>query len=86
MKASTSQTSFAAQGAGPAVEILPQILEAPTGDCRIVVDLDAPQDIGSWYDIWQAAVALDGMCARGGKAGTARFLGTERKLRVEVRK
>ena len=29
----------------------------------------------SWYDLWQAAVALDGMCARSGKTGKSRFLG-----------
>lgn len=46
-----------------------------TGQCRILVDITAPQDQASWYDIWAAAVALDGMCARAERAGKSRFLG-----------
>ena len=34
-----------------------------------------PENTAKWYDLWVAAVAADGMCARSGKAGTARFLG-----------
>ena len=43
--------------------------------CTIVIDTIAPSDQGSWYDIWSAAVALDGMCARFGQTGRSRFLG-----------
>lgn len=86
MKASTGQTSFATSGAGPADETLPQTLTEPTGQCTIVVGVTASGETASWYDIWQAAVALDGMCARSGKAGLSRFLGTGRKLTVEISK
>lgn len=46
-----------------------------TGQCAFILDTTGPNDTAAWYDLWQAAVALDGMCARGGQAGTARFLG-----------
>lgn len=46
-----------------------------TGKCSITIDTTVPDSEASWYDLWQAAVALDGMCARAGKMGKARFLG-----------
>lgn len=54
--------------------VLPQVLTEPTGKCTNSVDVAAPEDVGIRYGIWQAAVALDGMCAKSGKAGKARFL------------
>ena len=29
----------------------------------------------SWYNLWAAGVAMNGMCARDQKAGQARYLG-----------
>lgn len=46
-----------------------------TNTCAISIDITAPDDKASWYDLWQAAVVLDGLCARVGKTGKARFLG-----------
>ena len=46
-----------------------------THTCTITIDITAPDDKASWYDLWQAAVALDGMCARKKRAGTSRLLG-----------
>lgn len=86
MKASTGQTRFVASGAGPADETLPQTLTEPTGQCTTTVGVTASEETSSWYDIWQAAVALDGMCARSGKAGLANFLGKGRKLTIEIKK
>ena len=51
------------------------VISLATGQCKITIDTTAPDDTASWYDLWQAAVALDGMCARGGRTGKARFLG-----------
>ena len=51
-----------------------------TNTCAIAIDITAPDDEASWYDLWQAAVALDGLCARAGKVGKARFLGRFRIL------
>lgn len=34
-----------------------------------------PTDVSSWYEIWQAVVAVEGMCVRNGQVGTARDRG-----------
>jgi len=52
-----------------------------SGGCTITIDITVPEDKVSWYDLWAAAVALDGMCARGRKTGQARFLGKLRSIR-----
>lgn len=75
MNASTAKTTFGAAGVADVDETLPQVLTEPTGQCTITIDTIAPDDKAEWYDLWQAAVALDGMCARGGRMGKARFLG-----------
>ena len=41
----------------------------------ITIDSTAEIETVSWYDLWQAAVAVDGMCVRLGRGGRARFLG-----------
>ena len=46
-----------------------------TNTCAFSIDITAPDDKAPWYDLWQAAVALDGMCARTGRTGKSRFLG-----------
>ena len=32
-------------------------------------------DFARWYDIWQAAVAIESMCGRFGKIGSVKHLG-----------
>ncbi|KAL6721796.1 hypothetical protein ACLMJK_000901 [Lecanora helva] len=86
MKATTGLTKFGAVGVEGIEEQLPMVLNEPTGKCKIIIDITAPDDIAQWYDIWAAAAALDGMCARGGRTGKSRFLGTNRKLTVEIKK
>ena len=54
------------------------------GGCTITFDSTAPEDTASWYDLWAAAVALDGMCARGGKTGKSRFLGEVTRIWLPV--
>lgn len=76
MLASTEQSHFAVAGAAePSAERLPRTFYDVGGECSITVDITAPEETASWYDIWQAAVALDGKCARFGGTGLARFLG-----------
>ena len=53
-----------------------------TGECTIVIDSTVPDDSARWYDLWQAAVAVDGICARKGQAGEAKFLGKIEYSRV----
>ena len=47
------------------------------GRCRITVDTISAgaDDITSWYDLWEAAAALEGICARVGRRGIAYALG-----------
>ncbi|CAD6587534.1 MAG: hypothetical protein ASARMPRED_003174 [Alectoria sarmentosa] len=84
MKASVDLTTFGAVGIFGVEEYLPQVLTERK--CSFTVDTTAPDDAASWYDLWQAAVALDGMCARTGRAGKSRFLGIGRKLVMEMKK
>lgn len=51
-----------------------------TNTCAISVDITAPDDKSPWYDLWQAAVALDGMCARAGRTGKFRLIGEGRQI------
>ena len=48
-----------------------------TGRCTIIVSSHPGQrDRVSWHDLWEAAVAMDGMCVRGSMRGAlAPFLG-----------
>ena len=55
-----------------------------TNTCAFHIDIIAPDDKASWYDLWEAAVTLDGMCARKGRAGKSRFLGAFRLFRLCV--
>lgn len=82
MRVSTEQTSFGTGGAGPATTemllLLPLTLTEPTGPvCAIVVDLAAPEDTGSWYDIWQAAVAVEWDVREGWEGGEGEVPGGE---------
>lgn len=43
--------------------------------CEIAIETTGPVDTASWYSIWEAVVALEGMCERAGKVGTAYALG-----------
>lgn len=45
------------------------------GSCAITFSITAAHDTASWYDLWEAAVSLDGMCIRQGHYAQARFLG-----------
>ena len=48
---------------------------APDNQCTIEIDTTLPIENVSWYDIWAAAVAINGMCIRIGKTGMAADLG-----------
>lgn len=50
-------------------------MTAPDHLCLLEVDTTGPTEHVSWYDIWAAAVAVNGMCVRNGKTGKATRLG-----------
>ena len=59
----------------------------PAGS-RCVMTLDLNYDISraSWFDVWQAAVAVDTLCITQGQAGLAYHVGEgDSKLRVILR-
>ncbi|KAM0796842.1 hypothetical protein BDR22DRAFT_892781 [Usnea florida] len=63
MKASDATTTFGAVGIiseGAHALTPPSLYLLATGKCKITFDTTAPDDKASWYDLWQAAVALDG--------------------------
>ena len=52
-----------------------KLLAAPDNLCYLEVDTMGPVDKVSWYDIWAAVVAINGVCVRNGKTGKATSLG-----------
>ncbi len=45
------------------------------GRCKVRISINAVSDTESWYHLWEAVAALDAMCIRVGKKGTAGRLG-----------
>ncbi|CAD6588144.1 MAG: hypothetical protein ASARMPRED_003407 [Alectoria sarmentosa] len=85
MNATEEKVIFGPAGASGVQEVLPQVLTEPTGRCILVIsNASGFRDSASWYDLWAAAVALDGMCARGGKAGKAFSLGKMEQKRARL--
>lgn len=52
-----------------------RVMAAPDQLCVLEVDTTGPVENVSWYDIWAAVVAVNGMCVREGKTGKATGLG-----------
>lgn len=55
-------------------------MAAPDHLCLLTIDTTGPVEYVSWYDIWAAAVAVNGMCVRIGKTGKAMGLGELRRF------
>ena len=55
-------------------------MAAPDHLCILEVDTTGPVEIVSWYDIWAAVIAINGMCVRIGKTGKATGLGELRRF------
>ena len=53
-------------------------MPAPDRLCVLEVDTTGPLEKVSWYDIWAAVVAVNGICVRNGKTGKAVGLGEYR--------
>lgn len=53
-------------------------MAAPDHLCVLEIDTTGPEENVSWYDIWAAAVAVNGMCVRMGMTGKATGLGEPR--------
>lgn len=85
MQATEERVVFGPASTSDVQEVLPRMLTEPTGKCTIyIANISGFSDRASWYDLWAAAVALDGMCARSGKTGQAYVLGAYRKLQMHI--
>ncbi|MCJ1451162.1 hypothetical protein MMC28_001497 [Mycoblastus sanguinarius] len=52
--------------------------------CVLVVGTFGPTDTTSWYEIWEAAVAISGMCVCNGNVGAARGLGRYENIFIGI--
>ena len=64
----------------PFLSLAIDVLSAEDRTCKVTLDMrqtrpPVHEDVAVWYDIWEAVVAIDGMCARFGKGGTFYNLG-----------
>ena len=55
------------------------------GLCAMTISTLGNPDEAKWWDIWQAAVQLNGMCVRAGKKGKNPRLGVDWQLSIDVR-
>lgn len=83
MFATKDVTSFGKAGSG-AAKIVPGMDASPDRLCVLGIDTRGPLEDVSWYDIWQAAVAVTGMCVRDGKTGKATDLGANGDLFITM--
>lgn len=72
------------EGGGPGDLTVPYVVQPALQDCIYTVDVAGAEDWESTYHIWEAMVALDDMCARFGKVGTAYGLGQDGNVIVEL--
>ena len=63
------------------------ILTPPIADglCAMTISTLGPSDEANWYDMWEAAVQLNGLCVREGKKGKNPAIGKKKKLSIDVR-
>ncbi|KAG6997546.1 RCC1 repeat-containing protein C10F6.04 [Physcia stellaris] len=74
---------FGARGAQGVQEVLPKTLRE--GGCQITFSAPANrEDTASWYDLWQAAVAMNGMCVQQGRSGVTAGLGANHNIMAVV--
>lgn len=50
------------------------------GNCMFIIDSTGSAETASWNLLWQAMVAINGMCTRFGRTGTAYALGISRLM------
>lgn len=51
------------------------------GKCELKIDIDGGPTIISWYEIWEAVIALASVCTRyKNKGGKARGLGKKQQI------
>ncbi|KAF6232076.1 hypothetical protein HO173_009670 [Letharia columbiana] len=85
MKADDKQRLFGDSFLDPAVEEdLPLELVSRDEKCVLKILSNAPTDTESWYHLWEVSVALNAICVRAGRRGTADRLGMHGNLVMEI--
>ena len=55
------------------------------GHCAMTISTLGGSDEAKWYDMWEAAVQLNGLCVREGKKGKNPAIGAKKRLSIDVR-
>lgn len=85
MEADDRQRLFGDRRLDPEVqESLPLELISVNEGCALRILSDAATDVETWFHLWEATVALNAMCVRAGKLGTAIRLGLRGNLFMEI--
>lgn len=80
----TVQVFGQAGEAGVEIE-LPYTLSNDDNTCTVTIENRGSADLLSWYDIWENVVAVEGICARFERDGTAFALGSRRNIFVDLK-
>lgn len=85
MLADERQRLFGDDRLDPQVEEpLPYELLSSDERCAVTIFSNGDADVETWYHLWEATVALNAMCVRAGKRGTATGLGVLKNLFIEI--
>lgn len=85
MPTGTGKRRFGRRGT-PGIDVpLGIYLHSDNPGCQVIIDATAPVETASWYSLWEAMVAIDGMCVRQGKMGSAYLLGDLGHIYIEMR-
>ncbi|KAL8831103.1 MAG: hypothetical protein Q9191_001052 [Dirinaria sp. TL-2023a] len=85
MPATTTAQVFGRAGEAGVQVQLPYQLRNDDGTCLVTVETTGSASFLGWYDVWENLVAVEGMCARDERYGTAYALGSRRNVFVHMR-
>ncbi|KAM0805897.1 hypothetical protein BDR22DRAFT_816768 [Usnea florida] len=86
MEASKERMVFGNKAADPRVQVnLPMVYKAIDARCQLKVDISGKSTSVTWYEIWEATIALSTMCVRTqGKGGKAFGMGLRKNIFIEI--
>lgn len=87
--ADTMMTSSQRKTFGPPIDPsayvkLPKNLYDDGQQCKAVIRTSDITDVSTFYEVWEAVVAITGMCIRFGHTGTAFLRGEKKKLYISL--
>ncbi|KAI4235495.1 MAG: hypothetical protein LQ349_003120 [Xanthoria aureola] len=84
MTSSVTPRTFGLPADAKADVKLPAYFHEPSRKCVAAIFTTGITDTSTYYEMWEAVVAVTGMCVRAGYSGTAFLRGRNRQLFVEV--